>query len=333
MSLRVILLSIIAVISVAAAYFTFKSYTPPLFGANAIAQLREIDVNGDRQTILVRGHDRRAPVILFLHGGPGMPAMYLAHDFQRALEKDFVVVQWDQRGAGKSYRKDLSPDELTISQLLDDTEAVIAHLRKTLGAEKVWLIGHSHGSYLGALFAQRRPELISVLIGIGQTTDPDRERLIQDAYLKTRISDLGLPPDTEITGENREDLLFKTGSELYAARSFAPLIISGVMAPEYSLFDVLNVAKGSSFSSTHMTYDINDGALPNGQDFDVPTVIMMGTHDMVTPTVLAREYFESIKAPQKHWIEFDQSAHFPFFEEPKRFAEEMATLKNMLGKT
>ena len=73
----------------------FVSFTPPILGANAIASLEAVDINGDRQYLLIRGKDKTTPVLLFLHGGPGMPAMYLGHRFQRPLEKDFVVVHWD----------------------------------------------------------------------------------------------------------------------------------------------------------------------------------------------------------------------------------------------
>ncbi len=328
MTVKSLLMLILAALFASVAYFVFKSYTPPIFSTNAIAKLEAVDINNDRQYLLIRGHDRRAPVLLFLHGGPGMPAMYLAHDFQRELEKHFVVVHWDQRGAGKSYRKDIRPDELSISQLLDDTTAVVSYLQETLGVEKVWLVGHSFGSYLGAQFAWQHPDLLHAYIGIGQITDPAEERALQDEFLKSKLVDLGLPADTEITGANREDLLFKTHSELYGAESFIPLLITGLMAPEYSLFDALNIAKGSSFSSAHMMYDVMEKNIMDHQiPFEVPVVIMMGAHDMVTPTALAKQFYDTVQAPEKYWVEFEQSAHFPFFEEPDRFTEEMVKLK------
>ncbi len=105
--------------------YAFKSFTPPIASTDAVAFLKKVKVRGDNQYVLIRGHDRSNPVLLFLHGGPGMPAMYLAHDFQRELEEHFVVVHWDQRGAGKSYRNTITAEELTISNLLEDTDAVI----------------------------------------------------------------------------------------------------------------------------------------------------------------------------------------------------------------
>lgn len=320
-----------ATIVILAAAYAFKSFTPPILSGNAIAELTKAEINGDRQWLLIRGRDRSAPVLLFLHGGPGMPAMYLAHDFQRGLERHFVVVHWDQRAAGKSFRNGVDPATLTISQLLADTDAVVDLLRARLGAEKVWIAGHSHGSYLGALYARRHPGKVAAFIGIGQAADFAREQPEQDAFLKSRLTDLGLPEDTAISGDNREDLLFRTGSELYGETSFMPLLYSGLCAPEYSLFDILNVRKGSSFSSANMKYDHSRNLIADERSFEVPVAIIMGAYDMTTPRALAREYFEAIDAPAKRWIDFDRSAHFPFFEQPEEFTAAMLELKREWG--
>lgn len=305
----------------------FFSFTPPIFSKDSISELGAVEINGDRQYLLIRGEDTSKPVLLFLHGGPGMPAMYLAHAFQRPLEKDFVVVHWDQRAAGKSYRKDIDPALITVSQLVSDAEAVIVHLQEKLGASEVYLVGHSHGSYIGAILAARRPDLVKAYVGVGQVADIAREIPTQDAFLKSRLASLGLPESTEITGANREDLLFQTGSELYGETSFTPLLVTGLMAPEYSLSDVMKVKAGSSFSSANIRRDmIAPPLMESVSTFSVPVYFLMGAHDMVTPVPLARNYFERIEAPKKEWITFETSAHFPFFEEPEKFAAEMARI-------
>lgn len=319
---------ILAAIVVTVALRWFIAFTPPIFSENAIAKLEAVEINGDRQYLLIRGKDRTNPVLLFLHGGPGMPAMYLAHAFQRPLENEFVVVHWDQRASGKSFRKGIDPALISTSQLVADAEAVIAHLQSRLGADKVYLIGHSHGSYIGAILADRRPDLVKAYVGIGQVADASQEIAVQDAYLKTQLNALDLPADTKITGANREDLLFKTGAELYGETSFMPLLLTGLMAPEYSLSEVMKVRQGSSFSSAHMKRDMIDGPLmENAQRFEMPVYFMMGDYDMVTPVSLAQAYFEKVEAPAKTWVAFDQSAHFPFFEEPDAFAAAMARVK------
>ena len=99
-------------------FFATRDRTSDLPGDRSIAVLEEVDLGGVPQSVLIRGHDTRNPVLLFLHGGPGMPAMFLAHDFQRAMERDFVMVHWDRRGAGKSFAYD---GEQRVSQVVADT--------------------------------------------------------------------------------------------------------------------------------------------------------------------------------------------------------------------
>ncbi len=168
------------------------AYTPGISGPLAISSLETVTLGGWDQSILVRGRDREAPVLLFLHGGPGMPAMYLHHRFGRYVEDDFAVVHWDQRGAGKSYAEDLPRDTLRVSRMLADAEELIGHLRERFGREKVFLVGHSWGSYLGALLAERHPDWFHAYVGVGQVTDPEAERRVADAFIRRRARELGL---------------------------------------------------------------------------------------------------------------------------------------------
>lgn len=314
--------------------YSVKSFTPPIFSSNAIAELRTLDVNGDEQHLLIRGADRDLPVLLFVHGGPGMPAMYLAHDFQRELEEHFVVVHWDQRASGKSFKADTNPDQLSTSLLLSDMDVVVDFLREQLGTDRLWIAGHSHGSYLGVLYARRQDEKVCAFVGIGQVTNDGPAGPVfslQTRFLEDRREALGLEPGVVIDNSNLEQLLFKSGSELYGETSFAPLLLSGLMATEYGLSDSLNIAKGSSFSSRHMTYDMPRDLVTNEWQFNVPVALIMGRHDMVTPTQLAKEYFDRIDAPLKAWYEFDETAHFPHFERPGDFTAALLELRNSWG--
>lgn len=313
-----------------ATVYTFKSFTMPILAHGSIADLTELNVNGDVQYLLVRGVDRKQPVMLFVHGGPGMPAMFLAHDFQRDLEKKFVVVHWDQRASGKSFKRTADQAQLSTSLLLSDMDVVVDYLRASLGAHRLWIVGHSHGSYLGALYARRHPEKVCAFVGTGQVADESRSgrvRAIQEEFLRSRLDGLGLDPDTVINDSNLEELLFLTGSELYGETSYSPLLTSGLMAPEYSVFDALNIARGSSLSSRSMVYDMPRDLLTSEWQFDVPVAMIMGRHDMVTPTQLSREYYDRIEAPMKAWHIFDETSHFPHFEQPHKFAEALVELK------
>lgn len=208
--------------------------TPAIHGPKSIASLERIRIGGIDQYILIRGNDSSLPVLLFLHGGPGMPAMYLAHAFQRDLERQFVVVQWDRRGAGKSYREDIS-GTLTTEQLVADTVELTNVLRARLHQDKIYLVGHSWGTYLGMLVISRHPELYHAYVGIGQLARSSPIAGIQDEYIRQsarRIGDQDAINDLEEKGASvREKLLFKFGGEIHNAKSFMPLLLTGLTAP------------------------------------------------------------------------------------------------------
>jgi pimeloyl-ACP methyl ester carboxylesterase len=162
-----------------------RGYTPPYRSARSIASLERANLGGTQQSILIRGVDSKNPLLLFLHGGPGMPTMYLAHDFQRELESNFTVVQWDRRGAGKSFVPGMSREGITVSREISDTIELIDQLRARFHQPKVYLLGFSYGTYLGILVAQRAPERLYAYVGVGQLACSQEEnRSIQDKWIR-----------------------------------------------------------------------------------------------------------------------------------------------------
>jgi pimeloyl-ACP methyl ester carboxylesterase len=306
--------------------------TPALHGPNSIASLERIRIGGVDQYILVRGNDSSLPLLLFLHGGPGMPAMYLAHAFQRELEKDFVVVQWDRRAAGKSYREDIT-STLTTEQLVADTVELSNVLRARFRQDKIYLVGHSWGTYLGMLVIARHPELYHAYVGIGQLARSFPIAGIQDEYIRqsaSRMGDQDAIKELEEKGASvRETLLFKFGGEIHNAQSFTPLLLTGLAAPEYSLRDARNIPKGVSLYSRNFVYNSISGELMEViTQVEIPIYFFTGRYDYTDPFTLTEQYFSTIKAPEKHIVWFEESAHFLFYEEPAAFARQMRGVLN-----
>jgi pimeloyl-ACP methyl ester carboxylesterase len=315
--------------------FFWRSLTPPIRDEHGkvppdnIAKLERVIIGGVPQWVLMRGYSTRNPLILFLHGGPGMPSMYLAHAFQRSLEKNFVIIHWDRRGAGKSYSEGIPPETVRVSQEIADTRELVNLLRAKFGQSRILLIGHSYGSYLGMIVLQRFPELFYAYIGIGQLAYSDeRNSDAQDEWLKAKAKETnnrqlleqletGVPID-------REKWLFRFGGELHRKKSFTSLLWIGLLAPEYSIMDVLRVRKGVSFTHKNLKYDMIDGNLIDTVGrVDVPVYFFSGRYDYTDPFEFSQEYLNRLQAPRKEMVWFEESAHFPFLEEPNRFASEV----------
>jgi pimeloyl-ACP methyl ester carboxylesterase len=315
-------------------FFFTRSHTPEFRDGdnrilpNSVASLEKVELGGLEQWILIRGKDQHKPVVLFLHGGPGMPMMYLAHAFQRELEHHCVAVQWDQRGAGKSYSKKVPVESLTVEQMIADTRQLTELLQERFQEEKIYLVGHSWGSYLGMLVAQRHPENYHAFVGMGQVTDAERAQVIQEAFIRRQAQQTGKQEALKDLAEHgaaaHEKWLFKFGAEIKNATSWLPLLKVGLGAPEYGLTDYVKIQPGSSFCSRHMKYNVLVGTLlAEVLHVGVPVYFFTGRYDYTTPFELVEIYLDRLAAPQKELVWFPHSAHFPFFEEPERFTAEM----------
>ena len=150
------------------------------FGAPAAASCRGTEpvneagyvaIGGIEQWVTIRGSSCANPVVLFLHGGPGNPLSPYAERIYADWERDFTLVQWDQRGAGRTFARNPPPDALTIARMAEDGIALTLHLRTRLGQPKVILVAGSWGTVLGVHMARARPDLFHAYVGAGQMVD------------------------------------------------------------------------------------------------------------------------------------------------------------------
>jgi pimeloyl-ACP methyl ester carboxylesterase len=345
--LRIVAVTVLALAVLAAGVVLYvfgvsRGRTPPIVDAEgrvipgSIASLETHLLGGAEQWVLIRGRDSTKPVLLFLHGGPGMPAMYLAHAFQRGLEREFLVVHWDRRGAGKSFSAAAPRESLTVRRTLEDTYELTLLLRRYFGQPRIYLVGHSWGSYLGLLAVREHPEYYAAFIGVGQVAgDSAQLTATQREFLARHTGDATdgarFASSTGAVGA-REDDLFRYGGELYGKTSFRPLLLTGLRAPEYTLMEAWNVRRGAALLLQEMKYDVEPR--PYGGEIaeaEVPVFFLLGRHDYVTPSDLAASYLDRLKAPLKGVTWFERSAHFPFFEEPERFRTEMVRIRDTVA--
>jgi len=318
------------------------SRTPPILGSDgralpgSIASLETLRLGGIDQTILLRGHDIRKPVLLFLHGGPGSSLIPLAPLFSRGLERHFVVVHWDQRGAGKSYSPQVPRESMTTDRFLEDCAELARHLGQRFGGRRVIVVGHSWGTELGVLTVQRHPGLFAAYVAVAQVVDKQRaERISLDFALQAarkagdtqavqRLERLNPPAyDGKV-----EDLLFQRSCVMrYGGTLFDPAQDKRFFrmyfeSHEYSLGDLRRLKAGSAFTLGAMWRDrLELNLIETARQLEVPVLFVHGRCDRVTPTELAQEYFDVLQAPSKQLVWFERSGHCPLFEEPERFQQ------------
>ncbi|MCE9608737.1 MAG: alpha/beta hydrolase [Chthoniobacter sp.] len=302
--------------------------------------MERVTLGGLPQTIRIRGDDRlRNPVLLFVHGGPGLPEMPVAHH-NAALERWFTVVQWDQRGVGKSF---VSPvPDLTAERVTNDTLELSRMLRQRFGGRKIYLAGFSWGSLVAARAAAREPELFAAFIGISQLVNiPQAETaLYRESLAEARrqgddlavreLKRAGPPPWTgpgaEVTKQWSRKLFPGPPNKVTATR-FALLALT---SPAYNLRDLARVPEGARQSYHLLERDIYAADLfREVPQLDVPAWFLMGRHDtLVSSTVLAR-YFHALRAPRgKHLVWFEHADHVLHLEEPEKYRAVMKEIRD-----
>ncbi len=314
---------------------------------NGISEINNLDINGTQQYVLIRGEDKDNPVLLFLHGGPGASATALLREYNSDLEKDFTMVYWDQRNAGKSYQKDFPADKIKVDYYNQDVDALVAYLRKRFQRDKIFLVGHSWGARLGIYAVQRNPNHFMAYVGIGQELEAHRGELLSYQYTlekaramnhKKALRDLnesGAPQSGDFPTMYKNGFwglvrqkhwLLKLGGERYGRRNYSDWIRNIWFSREYSFLDLVKYGKSSGFSAGNIIYDpdFNNYNIPEKyEEFEVPVFFISGTNDYNTPWKLVEEYHGNIKAPIKEFIKFEKSGHSPCFEEPERFNKEL----------
>ncbi len=303
---------------------------------NSIASLEKVKIGGIDQWIIIRGHDKNYPILLFLHGGPGSNEGFFAYKFQRDLEEHFIVVNWDQRGAGKSFSKKIPKESMNIEQFILDTSELIKLLLNRFNKKKLYLVGHSWGSILGTLVVSRYPEIIQAYIGVGQVVNILENEKVSYQFTIDQAKKLGKKkalkqlkklepyPEKDITDANtlkkQRKWLTKFGGVIHNETNWWSYIKIALGSPEYSLKDMIKFVRGSKLSIEAMWEELFEIDFPSQiTELKIPIYICMGRYDYNTPFELAEKYFNQIKAPKKEFIWFENSAHMLHIEEAEKF--------------
>ena len=314
-----------------------------LCGDACIDRAGPVELGGVPQWVSIRGRHRRNPILLFLHGGPGTVFSGVAYSFQGPWEEYFTVVHWDQRGSGRSRKRADQP--IGLETLVSDAIALIDALREELGHDKVFLLGHSWGGFLGLTIAHRRPDLLHAFIGLGpllgiragyresyrvlteaataagdtrtldklNKADPELPAASDPGYLKALGAVLGFLPAYGMSWHNQTS----------TAKLLARMLTIGFLSPDLTLRQILQPLAGSRSYVLGLFREIDDIYLPDtlGARFETPVILISGEHDQQGPIALVRKFAAQIDAPYKAFRVLRGSAHAAVWEAPGQILE------------
>lgn len=303
--------------------------------AGSISEKVFVEINGVRQGMFIKSRNATNPVLLYLHGG--MPDYFLTKRYPTGLEAVFSVVWWEQRGSGISFNPSLPPETMTLEQMISDTLEMTNYLRCRFGQEKIYLMGHSGGTFIGIHAAARAPEIFYAYLGVAQMSYQLKSEKLAYDYMLEQFKDKGnrkmvrkleTAPVTMTDGtpqaylKVRDKAMHSLG--IGTTRDMRS-VITGIFLPsllcrEYTLSEKLNMWLGKSRSGVSILWakmlatDLSKVVTR----IDLPVYFFEGIYDYTCSFTIAKSYFEQLKAPLKGFYTFDHSAHSPLFEEPEK---------------
>jgi pimeloyl-ACP methyl ester carboxylesterase len=303
--------------------------------AGSISEKVFVNINGVEQGMFIKSKDAKNPLLLYLHGG--MPDYFLTPRYPTGLENIFTVVWWEQRGSGISYRDDIPKESITQEQLISDTLVLTNYLRERFHQDKIYLMGHSGGTFFGIQVVSRHPELYNAYIGVAQMSNQLKSEMMAYDYMlqqfkasgntkmvqKMEAAPLtlegGLPPAyLQLRDPAMHSLGIGTIHDMHS-------ILTGIILPsltfrEYTFMEKINMWRGKARNGVSVLWDtaLTTDLSQDVTEFKLPVYFFEGIFDYTCNYLLAKDYFERIHAPVKGFYTFENSAHSPIFEEPEK---------------
>jgi len=297
-----------------------------------------LNLGGAEQGMFIKSRDTANPVLLYLHGG--MPDYFLTKKYPTGLEDLFTVVWWEQRGSGISFNKTLRPESMNAEQMIADTKELTNYLRKRFGKEKIYLMGHSGGTFIGIQTAQKFPELYHAYIGVAQMADQLKSEILAYDYMLDKFRESGhmkmvrkleAAPVSITTGVPEAYRILRDpamhslgiGTTRDMKSVVTGIFLPSLACPEYTLTEKLNLWIGKSKSGISVLWDdmISTDLAIRIPELAIPVYFFEGIFDYTCCYSVAKSYFDNLKAPVKGFYTFDKSAHSPLFEEPEKMKQ------------
>ena len=296
-----------------------------------------VSLGGEKQYVETLSKSNDNPILLFIHGGPGLPETPLLRYFNSEITDAFTLVIWEQRGAGKSFQNNPNPENMTLDQLISDAHELTLLLKKKYNKNKIFLAGYSWGSIIGMNLALKYPDDYIAYIGISQVINMKKGMEVSQKWIETKaklnhdtstlnvLRRLYLKDPTLCKGDfdcflKQYELLTKYKGTVYNNKIDKEIEKALTVYSDYKNFDW---NKGLGFSIKHLEKDLFSIDFTNIKKISIPIFFIQGRHDWNVPSVLVETFFQNISAPSKQIIWFEYSGHGPLEEEAQKFNDIM----------
>lgn len=296
-----------------------------------------VSLGGEKQYVETLSKSNNNPILLFIHGGPGLPETPLLRYFNSELTDAFTLVIWEQRGSGKSFQNNPNPENMTLNQLISDAHELTLLLKKKYNKNKIFLAGYSWGSIIGMNLALKYPDDYIAYIGISQVINMKKGMEISQKWIETKAKSnhdtstlnvlrrLYLKDPTLCKGDfdcflKQHELLTKYKGTVYNNKIDKEIEKALTAYSDYKNYDW---NKGLGFSIKHLEKDLFSIDFTNIKKISIPIFFIQGRHDWNVPSVLVETFFQNISAPSKQIIWFEHSGHGPLEEEAQKFNDIM----------
>lgn len=350
----IIIISVIALV-------TFSVLVSRLINSNknkintesGIQESTYINIDGMKQYIQIRGESTENPVMIFIHGGPASPMGYVSAYYQRELESELTIINYDQRGCGRTYYANDCNANADIDLLVNDLNIIVEYVKKRFGKKNVIIAGHSWGTVIGSIYVQKYPENVNCYIGISQITNlyknklnvarmalekdeikgtEDEQKLTELIKRMSRVNDYN-----DMSLDDLSKLVTATSKYIACEGEMSGLsqMITGITSPDMNFDDMkwfmlqMNTEKFFAQNKDIMEYAFFGFDIDLiSKTYNVPVYYLAGKGDYAVCQKDAQAYYESIEAPDKAFYWIENAGHSMFMDNPELYCD---TVKNILS--
>lgn len=321
---------------------------------NGIQESTYIDIDGMKQYIQIRGENTENPVMIFIHGGPASPMGYVSAYYQKELESELTIINYDQRGCGRTYYANDCDANSNIGLLVDDLNSIVEYAKKRFGKNNVIIAGHSWGTVIGSIYVQKHPENVSCYIGISQITSLYENKLNAAKTALEKDAIKGTEDEQKLTNlinkmskvkeyddmplDDLGQLVSITSKYIACEGEMSGLsqMITGITSPDMNFNDMkwflsqMDTEKFFAQNKEIMEYAFFGFDIDMlSKNYNVPVYYIAGKGDYAVCQKDIETYYESIEAPDKAFYWIENAGHSMFMDNPKLYCD---TIKDILSK-